>query len=183
MARHGKGGGVKTAIVAMVLLISPLAPAGEWWREDGGRSWGADGNRGDAAWGESREEAWWLDENTPPPRERYGDPRGDNDSGRQPWGLRDAPTTQEQSRKTYNPWSSDWSDRPWGGIGSRSERDSETNRRRGARRGGAGAPGDGGTPHPGYGPAPPYAPAYVPGYAEPWGGMPSFPPLPAPYPY
>lgn len=185
MARHDKGGGVKAAAAAVILLIGPAATADEWWREDGGRSWGAGADGGGAAWAESREEAWWLDDGNTAPREDRGAPRVGGDSEGQPWGLRSMPPQerQEGSRKTYNPWSSDWSQRPWGDIGSRSERERETSKRRSTTRRDEGRPWDGNTPvHPGHGHAPRYPPGYVPGHGTgPWGGMPLLPPMPAPY--
>lgn len=178
---------MKTAVVAVLLLISPPAPAGEWWQEDGGRSWGTAGNGGDAAWAESREDAWWLDDANTAPRAGYGPPRGGDAPRKQPWGLRSTPPERaqgrEQARKTYNPWSSGWSERPWGDTGSRSERDRESSKRKSSRRPHEGVPRDGGVPaYRGYGPAPRYPSGHVPGPAAgPWGPMPVLPPMPAPY--
>lgn len=173
---------MKAALVAVALLLSPpAAPAGEWWQEDGGRSWGSGGN---GAWTESREEAWWLDDGEKTPRDGYATPRNGG-GATQPWGLDSTPPEQapERSRRTYNPWSSDWSDRPWGDIGSRSERERERTERKGSWRRDEGAPRDGARPaYPGYGPAPHYPPGHIPGPATgPWGGMPMLPPIPAPY--
>ncbi|MDZ7752194.1 MAG: hypothetical protein U5S82_11130 [Gammaproteobacteria bacterium] len=172
------------AIVTLSLLVGQPLWAGEWWQEDGGRSWGSGGKDGGTAWAESRDDAWWLDPVDPAPSRDTDDQWRDRRSGGQPWGLRNPPPQQkqEQRRKTYNPWS-DWSDRPWGDTGSRSDQERQTRERESTRRRDEVTPWGGGMPaYPGYGPAPAYPSGPVPGYGTgPWGGVPPLPGMPAPY--